>query len=202
MFAECRYQNEGVFICLFLNGDVINSEVVSGNEKMSVCCTDDQYCQHLITALSGILPNLTIQGDAEEPFYQAPQSGTKAVLYFRSNYPRSLLHEISHYCLAGDRRRNLDDFGYWYSPCGRTAEEQQRFEVVEARPQGLEKALCEIVGIKFSPSLDDFSGRPAAESFLQHLDLAHQEMLLNPPPTANKVLCGLKDYWQSHGLTS
>ncbi|WP_036547694.1 elongation factor P hydroxylase [Nitrincola lacisaponensis] len=169
---------------------------------MSVCSTDDEYCQNLINAFADILPNLTIQGDAEEPFYQAPTANTRAILYFRSNYPRSLLHEISHYCLAGDRRRGLDDFGYWYAPCGRTAEQQQRFEVVEARPQGLEKAMCEIVGLKFSPSLDDFSGRPPSESFLQELEIAYQEMRVNPPPTANNVLSGLTSYWKSNGLAS
>ncbi len=188
------------FIFLFLNVHFSNSQVVSGNEKMSACCTDDEYCQNLINALSDIFPYLTIKGEAEEPFYEAPRENTNAVLYFRSNYPRSLLHEISHYCLAGDRRRCLDDFGYWYTPCGRTAEEQQHFEMVEARPQGLEKALCEIVGIKFSPSLDDFSGRPPSESFMQHLELAYREMLLNPTPTANKVLTGLKNYWKYNGL--
>lgn len=162
---------------------------------MSVCSTDDEYCQNLINAFSAIFPNLTIKGEAEEPFYEAPRANANAVLYFRSNYPRSLLHEISHYCLAGDRRRSLDDFGYWYTPCGRTAEEQQRFELVEARPQGLEKAMCEIVGIKFSPSIDDFSGRPPSESFLQHLELSYQEMHLNPPPTASKALSGLKGFF-------
>jgi len=169
---------------------------------MSVCSTDDEFCQHLISAFSAIFPNLTIIGEAEEPFYEAPREDAKAVLYFRSNYPRSLLHEISHYCLAGDRRRSLDDFGYWYIPCGRNVEEQQRFELVETRPQGLEKAICEIVGIHFSPSLDDFSGRPPSDSFLQHLELAYQEMRLNPPPTANKALSGVKKYWESNGLNN
>ena len=169
---------------------------------MSVCSTDDEYCQNLINAFAGILPNLTIEGGAEEPFYKAPTVNTQAILYFRSNYPRSLLHEISHYCLAGDRRRGLDDFGYWYAPCGRTAEEQKRFELVEARPQGLEKTMCEIVGLMFSPSLDDFSGRPASESFLQALELAYQEMLVNPPSTANKVLSGLKIYCKTNGLAN
>ncbi|CAG9296926.1 elongation factor P hydroxylase [Celerinatantimonas diazotrophica] len=162
---------------------------------MRKCRTDDEYCQDLINMFVGILPNLTIEGEADEPFYQAPRANSNAILYFRSNYPRSLLHEMSHYCLAGDRRRDLDDFGYWYTPCGRTTEEQLRFEVVEARPQGLEKLMCEIVGIKFSPSTDDFSGRPPSESFLQHLELAYQEMLVNPPPTANKVLSGMRSYW-------
>ena len=96
--------------------------------------------------------------------------------------------ELSHYCLAGDRRRKLDDFGYWYFPCGRTEEEQLLFEQVEARPQGLEKAMCEAIGINFSPSLDDFSGRPASDSFLQLLETVYHEMLVSAPTTARKVL--------------
>ncbi len=68
---------------------------------MSVCSKDDEYCENLIKAFSIILPNLNIKGQAEEPFYKAPQANAKAVLYFRNNYPRSLLNEISHYCLAG-----------------------------------------------------------------------------------------------------
>lgn len=152
---------------------------------------DDELCAVLIQSLSEALPELEIQGGADEPFYEAAKDGKKAVLYFRDNYPRSLLHELSHYCLAGDRRRKLDDFGYWYFPCGRTEEEQLLFEQVEARPQGLEKAMCEAIGIKFSPSLDDFSGRPASDSFLQQLDKAYQEMLISAPPTASKVLIAL-----------
>lgn len=167
-----------------------------------MCSTDDIYCQSLIIAFTVILPDLIIKGDAEEPYYQAPQGENNAILYFRGNFPRSLLHEVSHYCLAGEQRRGLDDFGYWYSPCGRTAEEQQRFEIVEARPQGLEKLLCEISGIKFTPSLDDFSGRPSSENFLKNLDLAYQEMLLSPPPTANIVLAGLRRYWKCNGFAS
>ncbi len=165
---------------------------------MSVCITDDECCQYLINAFASIFPGLTIKGGAEEPFYAAPRANVSATIHFRSNYPRSLLHEVSHYCLAGDQRRNIDDFGYWYSPCGRTIEEQQRFEFVEARPQGLEKAMCEIIGVKFSPSIDDFSGRPPTESFLQYLEIAYQEMLESPPPSVQKALCGLTNYRDSN----
>lgn len=163
---------------------------------MSFLRNDDEYCQFLIAAFGQVFPHLKIQGEADEPFYKAPTKNTKGVLYFRSNYPRSLLHEMSHYCLAGDRRRALDDFGYWYSPCGRTADEQAKFEAVEARPQGLEKAFCEIVGLDFSPSLDDFSGRPASASFTQGLMSAYEEMVSNPPPTAKKALVGLTGFMQ------
>ena len=152
---------------------------------------DDKLCDILISLLAQSLPNLIIKGGADEPFYQAPKGDTKAIIYFRNNYPRSLLHELSHYCLAGDRRRKFDDFGYWYSPCGRTADEQSLFEKVEARPQGLEKAMCEAIGIEFSPSLDDFSGKPASEFFLKKLKESHIEMSTNPPPTAKKVLIAL-----------
>lgn len=155
---------------------------------------DNDFCRYLIQAFTDIFRELEIIGGADEPFYQAPQSNSCAILYFRSNYPRSLLHEISHYCLAGPRRRQLDDFGYWYLSCGRSESEQLRFENVEARPQGLEKALCDIVQIPFSPSLDDFSGRPPSKRFLENLDLAYQEMLVYPPATAKHALNGLRRY--------
>ena len=155
---------------------------------------DDKRCGILISLLAKSLPNLIIKGGADEPFYQAPKGDTKAIIYFRSNYPRSLLHELSHYCLAGERRRKLDDFGYWYSPCGRTADEQSLFEKVEARPPGLEKAMCEAIGSDFSPILDDFSGRSASKAFLNKLEESYNEMRITPPPTAKKVLVALSSF--------
>lgn len=162
---------------------------------MNRVLTDDELCALLIEVLTPILPDLIIQGGAEEPFYEAAKEGEKAVLYFRDNYPRSLLHELSHFCLAGDRRRKLDDFGYWYFPCGRSSEEQLLFEQVEARPQGLEKVMCEVIGIPFSPSLDDFSGNPPSESFGINLESSYQEMRDIPPRTARKVLEGLRNHF-------
>ncbi|RKS87523.1 hypothetical protein DES39_0758 [Orbus hercynius] len=158
---------------------------------MNNTLNDDELCSALIQLFSTVFPDLEIKGGADEPFYEASKNDTKAILYFRSNYPRSLLHELCHYCLAGDRRRQLDDFGYWYFPCGRTADQQLQFEQVEARPQGLEKLMCETIGITFIPSLDDFSGRPSSTDFLRRLDEAYQEMKLTPPPTPKKALDAL-----------
>lgn len=155
---------------------------------------DDALCQQLIGIFDATFPHLKIEGGADEPFYKAATHLDKATIYFRSNYPRSLLHEMSHYCLAGNKRRQLDDFGYWYTACGRSTEDQRRFEQVEARPQGLEKAMCDAIGLKFSPSLDDFSGRPPSPEFLKSLDNAYKEMLSDPPPTAKKALCALLEY--------
>lgn len=152
---------------------------------------DDELCSALTELLSNVFPDLIIKGGAEEPFYEAPKGDSKAILYYRSNYPRSLLHEICHYCLSGEKRRQLDDFGYWYFPCGRSADEQLQFEQVEARPQGLEKLMCEIIGITFIPSLDDFSGRPSSTDFLKRLDDVYHEMKQTPSPTAKRVLDAL-----------
>ncbi|MGP9565376.1 elongation factor P hydroxylase, partial [Halomonas sp. AOP43-D1-12] len=81
----------------------------------------------------------------------------------------------------------------------RTAKEQLLFEDAEARPQGLEKAMCEILGLKFSPSLDDFSGRPPSEEFQKNLNVAYREMITSPPPTAKKALLGIKNYGDAKG---
>lgn len=162
--------------------------------------TDDELCHYLTEVFKNIFPHLTIIGGAEEPYYSSPKEDSNAAIYYRSDYPRSLLHEMAHYCLAGGRRRNIDDFGYWYSPCGRTQEEQKKFELVEARPQGLEKAMCQIVGIRFSASIDDFSGRPPSDGFLLKLDHYYNQMLVDPPLTAKKALNGLKEAAKGGGV--
>lgn len=149
---------------------------------------DDDLCISLINLFEHLFPNIAIIGGADEPYYQAPKAEAKSKIFFKENYPRSLLHEMAHYCLAGQKRRKLDDYGYWYTECGRTSEEQELFQLVEARPQSLEKAMCEAIGIHFSPSLDDFSSRPISEVFLKDLEAHYKEMLTNPPPTARIVL--------------
>lgn len=155
---------------------------------MNCSTSDDAICTQLIKLFEAVFPHIEVIGGADEPFYQAAKKNSKAKVYFRANYPRSLLHEMAHYCLTGKKRKELDDYGYWYNECGRTEEEQKLFELVEARPQGLEKAMCKAIGIDFSPSLDDFSGRPASKSFLQNIDFHYQQMISNPPPNAKKAL--------------
>lgn len=48
------------------------------------------------------------------------------------------LLEQSHWTLAGKRRRQHSDFGYWYAADGRSEAEQQAFERVEVKPQAIE----------------------------------------------------------------
>ena len=91
-------------------------------------------------------------GGAAEPYYEP---GSLNRIYFRADYVRSALHEVAHWCVAGRRRRQLADYGYWYSPDGRSAAQQQAFFAVEARPQAVERCFCEAIGIAFSPSVDN-----------------------------------------------
>ncbi len=94
-------------------------------------------------------------GGAGEPFFEP---GAPARIYFREDFVRSALHEIAHWCVAGERRRLLPDYGYWYAPDGRTAIQQAAFFSVEARPQAIESLFCDACGVDFSPSVDNVEG--------------------------------------------
>lgn len=79
-------------------------------------------------------------------------------IIFAHGYYASALHEISHWCLAGQKRRQIEDFGYWYIPDGRDEQQQIEFEKVEIKPQAIEWALCVATGKKFDVSTDNLSG--------------------------------------------
>ena len=80
-----------------------------------------------------------LQGGAAEPLYQpAGTEGDCAVIYYREDYFASALHEVAHWCIAGDQRRLELDYGYWYHPDGRNPAQQLAFERAEQEPQALE----------------------------------------------------------------
>ena len=68
---------------------------------------------------------------------------------------QSCLHEAAHWLRAGQARRRLVDYGYWYLPDGRGAEDQVRFEALEAEVQGLEWILSAAAGVTFRVSCDN-----------------------------------------------
>lgn len=102
-------------------------------------------------------------GGADEPLYE-PASGEDELsrLYYREDFFASALHEIAHWCIAGARRRELRDFGYWYSPEGRNPEQQQAFEAAEVGPQALEWVLSRAAGYDFRLSVDNFDPETGA----------------------------------------
>lgn len=103
---------------------------------------------------------ILVRGDSEPLYLPADQTHPHHRVIFAHGFYASALHEIAHWCIAGAERRLLVDYGYWYRPDGRTADEQVEFERVEARPQALEWAFCIAAGFRFNVSADNLSGAP------------------------------------------
>jgi len=121
--------------------------------------------------------NTRLRGGAEEPFYAPSTAGEPATVWFRADYVRSALHEVAHWCLAGVARRQLPDYGYWYTPDDRNASQQSAFFSVEARPQAIERSFCEPLGLPFRPSVDNLAlviDTDALQAFESRLDAAYE----------------------------
>jgi elongation factor P hydroxylase len=100
--------------------------------------------------------NTRLFGAADEPLYQpALTSGGCHALYYRGDYFASALHEVAHWCIAGSRRRQQLDFGYWYAPEGRSLDQQRAFEAVEYKPQALEWYFSRACAYRFQVSADN-----------------------------------------------
>ena len=99
-----------------------------------------------------------LRSGAEEPLYfPASETGGLHTIFSTRDYVSSALHEISHWCIAGEARRQLVDYGYWYEPDGRTAEQQHQFERVEVKPQALEWLFTEACAQVFRLSVDNIN---------------------------------------------
>lgn len=115
--------------------------------------------------------NTCLRGGAEEPYYR-PAEGADAchLVEFTRDYPASALHEAAHWCVAGAARRQLPDYGYWYAPDGRSAEQQAEFERVEIKPQALEWIFSQACGLKFRVSADNLdAGLGPSEGFKRNI---------------------------------
>jgi elongation factor P hydroxylase len=127
-----------------------------------------------------------LRGGVDEPLYQPAQgSDDHHLLSYRADYFASALHEVAHWCIAGEQRRQLPDFGYWYAPEGRSVSQQQAFEAVEAKPQALEWFFSRACGYRFQVSADN-------------LELASQQVL--DIPGFQRAVLNAARLWQSQGL--
>ncbi len=90
-----------------------------------------------------------------EPEYFPAQNNQPARIEFAHGFFASALHECSHFFVAGKRRRQLPDFGYWYAADGRSAAQQQAFERVEVKPQAIECLFTLACGRPFQVSQDN-----------------------------------------------
>lgn len=109
--------------------------------------------------------NTRLIGGGDEPLYlPAHEEQTCHLIIFRKDYFRSALHECAHWFIAGEERRQKIDYGYWYEPDGRSAEQQARFQQAEVKPQALECILTQATGHPFSISIDNLNQRESDTS--------------------------------------
>jgi len=120
-----------------------------------------QY-QDLITIFNDCFAenyNTKLVKGGDEPLYlPANEHCPYHAIFFAHGFFSSALHECAHWLIAGEERRKQVDFGYWYEPDGRNAEQQKRFEKVEVKPQALEWILSVATGYRFRVSIDNLNG--------------------------------------------
>ncbi|WP_201596561.1 elongation factor P hydroxylase [Psychrobacter vallis] len=119
---------------------------------------------------------------AGEPEYFPHQHNEPARIEFAHGFFASALHEMSHWCIAGKSRRALSDFGYWYAPDGRSADQQQAFERVEIKPQALECLFTLACGRAFQVSQDNLFAEfvTSSSTFASDVYLQAKEYITKP----------------------
>lgn len=143
--------------------------------------------------------NTRLEGGGDEPIYlPANDVCDYHRLIFRSDYVSSALHEISHWCIAGEQRRQLEDFGYWYNPDGRTKPQQRTFEQVEIKPQAMEWIFSVAAGHAFNISADNLSADiGASEDFV--VSVVSQAQAWCEAPIPNRFLAFTRALSESFG---
>lgn len=149
-----------------------------------------------------------VKGD-DEPIY-LPANAAEHLpcnhhqIVFAHGFFASALHEISHWCVAGEARRLLVDFGYWYCPDGRDAQQQAEFEAVEVKPQALEWCFSVAAGFPFKVSVDNLSGAESDRFVFQ--ELVFQQVLRyfeqGMPKRAQMFIDALTQFYQTPVLSS
>ena len=99
-----------------------------------------------------------VRGDNEPIYLPANGQTPYHQILFAHGFFSSALHEIAHWCIAGEARRRQTDYGYWYAPDGRNRSQQEEFERVEVKPQALEWLFSKACGKSFRVSVDNLSG--------------------------------------------
>ncbi|MDO6564950.1 elongation factor P hydroxylase [Amphritea sp. 1_MG-2023] len=165
--------------------------------------TADSLIKLFNELFSDNLNTILVRGEDEPIYLPADDQHPQHRIIFAHGFFASALHEISHWCVAGDQRRLLIDFGYWYKPDGRSAAEQAEFEQVEIKPQALEWLLSVAAGHKFHFSADNLGANMgASDSFKENV---HQQVMryLNEglPERPAQLIQTLQAYYGTSPLT-
>ena len=165
--------------------------------------TQDRWTLEDITALfDGVFSQRyqtrLIRG-GDEPLYRPANAETHYhQVIFARGYYASALHEISHWCIAGEQRRQQEDYGYWYCPDGRNADQQKAFEQAEIAPQALESIFTQACGRDFHVSVDNLGGDIEVdfEAFAARVEARAQRYLKEGLPNrANAFHVALKGFY-------
>ena len=129
-------------------------------------------------ALFGNCLNTRLEGGFDEPLYR-PANAQQPFhsIQFTYDYVASALHEISHWCVAGEQRRKLIDYGYWYAPDGRSEQQQREFELVEVKPQAYEWLLSRACQLPFRLSVDNLHAQAQASLVFKQAVAAEAQRL-------------------------
>ncbi len=140
-----------------------------------------------------------IKGGHEPLYLPAHEHCNYHQIIFAHGYYASALHEIAHWCIAGEKRRLLEDFGYWYEPDGRNEQQQKAFEQVEIKPQAIEWGFCVAAQKKFNVSADNLNGYEA--DTVSFKKAVYQQVLIYVeqgfPPRAEQFIKVLAEFYQS-----
>ncbi len=163
-------------------------------EQLAITGTmSEPNCTQLISLFNSLFlesHNTVLQLGDDEPIYlPADKNEPHNRVIFAHGFFASALHEIAHWCVAGEERRKLEDFGYWYKPDGRTEDEQTLFEKVEIAPQALEWIMAQACGLRFNFSADNLSGGiGASDSFKGNVHKRVLHLLEHGLPDRHKQL--------------
>ncbi|SDJ94465.1 hypothetical protein SAMN04488540_11613 [Ferrimonas sediminum] len=138
---------------------------------------------------------LYLPADAQCPFHR---------IYFAHGFFSSALHELAHWTLAGKARRQRLDYGYWYHPDGRDAQQQAEFERVEVKPQAIEWALHQAAAMPFNVSVDNLGGIEVDRRAFQLRVQAQVRCYLVQgfPPRAAALIEDVRRHYRTPVLTS
>ena len=172
-------------------------------------CADLQYqeVEQLIALFNQTFADTNsrlVRGIGEPIYLPADETTAYHRIEFAHGFFNSALHEIAHWCIAGTERRKLEDYGYWYCPDGRTADQQQAFEQVEIKPQALEWAFSVAARREFGVSTDNLNGvTPDRTDFALRVYAQLEAFLATKfPPRAQLFIQALQAHYKSAPLTA
>ncbi|MEE3662730.1 elongation factor P hydroxylase [Brenneria sp. g21c3] len=146
-----------------------------------------------------------VKGEDEPIYLPADEQVPYHRIIFAHGFYASALHEISHWCIAGERRRLQVDFGYWYCPDGRDAMTQSQFESVEIKPQAFDWLFCAAADFPFNVSCDNLNGdaEPDRIAFQRRV---HEQVMLylqqGIPARPARFIHALQSFYHTPPLTA